>query len=314
MHAKYKIFMVFALMGFLSNSIYSQNKYQEEYIIRYSTIAIGQMEQYGIPASIILAQACLESSFGKSRLAIKANNHFGIKCHDWKGETIRHDDDKKNECFRKYQNATESFKDHSEFLRYRTRYRALFDLDIKDYKAWAHGLKAAGYATNPQYAQLLINLIEKYSLYKYDTPVATLPDSPGKVLTAQALNPQMGSYFYEISLKRAISTKNGVAFVIAMDGESYSSIAKEFSLFKRELIGFNDLKGNPTLKPGTLVYVQKKKRRAPMETPKHIASGNESLQEISQNYGIRLKSLLKINNLDKDHIPKEGSTINLIGK
>lgn len=148
----------------------AQNLTREQYIKKYKDIAIRQMYRHNIPASIILAQACLESSDGNSTLAKKANNHFGIKCHDgWKGKKIRHDDDAKRECFRKYKNAEDSFNDHSNFLCSRTRYASLFDLPLTDYKAWAHGLKAAGYATNPKYAQLLINIIEEYELYKYDS-------------------------------------------------------------------------------------------------------------------------------------------------
>jgi hypothetical protein len=148
----------------------AQNLTREQYIKKYKDIAIRQMYRHNIPASIILAQACLESSDGNSTLAKKANNHFGIKCHDgWKGKKIRQDDDARRECFRKYKNAEDSFTDHSNFLCSRTRYASLFDLPLTDYKAWAHGLKAAGYATNPKYAQLLINIIEEHELYKYDS-------------------------------------------------------------------------------------------------------------------------------------------------
>lgn len=157
--------MLFAALG-----LGAQNLTREEYIDKYKDIAIKQMHKTKIPASIILAQACLESSNGNSTLARKANNHFGIKCHDgWKGKKIRQDDDERRECFRKYDKAADSFTDHSNFLRSRSRYASLFDLPISDYKGWAHGLKAAGYATNPKYAQLLINIIEEYKLYKYDS-------------------------------------------------------------------------------------------------------------------------------------------------
>ena len=148
----------------------AQKLTREQYIKKYKDIAIKQMHKHKIPASIILAQGCLESNDGNSSLAKKANNHFGIKCHDgWKGKKIRQDDDARNECFRKYSNAIDSYADHSYFLTSRPRYRSLFDLPITDYKSWAHGLKAAGYATNPKYAKLLIDIIEEYHLYKYDT-------------------------------------------------------------------------------------------------------------------------------------------------
>ncbi len=141
----------------------------EFYIKKYRKIAIKEMRRYGVPASITLAQGILESGNGKSRLAKKGRNHFGIKCtSDWHGRTIREDDDKKDECFRRYRKAKHSYRDHSEFLATKKRYEFLFEYDKKDYKSWANGLKRAGYATNPNYPSLLINLIEKYDLDKYD--------------------------------------------------------------------------------------------------------------------------------------------------
>ena len=148
----------------------AQNLTRLQYINKYKDVAIRQMHKHKIPASIILAQACLESDNGNSTLARKANNHFGIKCHEgWKGKKYRHDDDARRECFRRYDNVIDSFTDHSYFLISGSRYNSLFDLKITDYKAWAHGLKAAGYATNPKYAKLLIDIIEDYKLYRYDT-------------------------------------------------------------------------------------------------------------------------------------------------
>ena len=166
----YRKFSLLLLFIFAALVLRAQNLSREQYIEKYKDIAIQQMHKHKIPASIILAQACLESSDGNSALARKANNHFGIKCHDgWKGKKFKQDDDERNECFRKYEKAVDSFTDHSNFLCSRTRYASLFDLPSTDYKAWAHGLKAAGYATNPKYAQLLINIIEEYKLYEYDT-------------------------------------------------------------------------------------------------------------------------------------------------
>ena len=166
----YRKFSLLLLSIFAAFGLGAQNLSREQYIEKYKDVAIHQMHKHKIPASIILAQACLESSDGNSSLARKANNHFGIKCHDgWKSKKFRQDDDERNECFRKYEKAVDSFTDHSNFLCSRTRYASLFDLPITDYKAWAHGLKAAGYATNPKYAQLLINIIEEYQLYKYDS-------------------------------------------------------------------------------------------------------------------------------------------------
>ena len=139
-----------------------------EYIEYFKDIAMQEMIDYGIPASITLAQGILESGSGKGRLAVEANNHFGIKCHKWDGDKIFHDDDKKNECFRKYKNPQTSFRDHSVFLTTRSRYEFLFDFKIDDYVSWSEGLKKAGYATDPNYPQKLINIIERYKLYEYD--------------------------------------------------------------------------------------------------------------------------------------------------
>ncbi len=164
-----KIIYTAVAFSLFSISANAQRITRKDYIEKYKEIAIIQMKAYGIPASIILAQACLESGDGNSTLAIQANNHFGIKCHEWNGATIYHDDDQKNECFRKYSNPEDSFRDHSEFLKTRPRYHSLFNLGTKDYKSWAYGLKASGYATNPQYAQRLIDIIEAFQLYLYDT-------------------------------------------------------------------------------------------------------------------------------------------------
>lgn len=140
----------------------------ENYITTYGAIAQEEMKLYGIPASITLAQGILESSSGNGRLAMEANNHFGIKCHDWNGDRIYHDDDREQECFRKYKDARYSFRDHSLFLKQRSRYSDLFTLRIDDYRGWAKGLKAAGYATDRKYPDKLISLIERYELYKFD--------------------------------------------------------------------------------------------------------------------------------------------------
>ncbi len=166
----YRKFSLLLLLVCAAFGLGAQNLTREQYIQKYKDIAIKQMQKNKIPASIILAQGCLESSDGNSALARRANNHFGIKCHDgWKGKKFRQDDDARRECFRKYEKAIDSYTDHSNFLRSRSRYASLFDLPITDYKGWAHGLKAAGYATNPKYAQLLIDIIEEYELYKFDT-------------------------------------------------------------------------------------------------------------------------------------------------
>lgn len=170
---KLKEYIIVLLILCVGMQASAQNLTRAQYIEKYKDEAVKQMRKHKIPASITLAQGCLESNNGNSELARKANNHFGIKCHNgWKGKGYTHDDDRKGECFRKYNSAEDSFTDHSYFLISGSRYNSLFDLKITDYKAWAHGLKAAGYATNPKYAQMLIDIIEEYQLYKYDVPQA----------------------------------------------------------------------------------------------------------------------------------------------
>jgi len=159
----------------------------EDYVKYYSSIAMDEMIQFGIPASITLAQGILESGAGKGRLAVQANNHFGIKCHDWNGKKIYHDDDEEQECFRKYDNPEYSYRDHSLFLSNRSRYSFLFDLKKDDYKQWAKGLKKAGYATDPKYPQKLIDLIQRYQLYKYDNIVLKKKNKPYKVKKGDTL-------------------------------------------------------------------------------------------------------------------------------
>ncbi|WP_458627656.1 glucosaminidase domain-containing protein [Winogradskyella sp. PC D3.3] len=155
----------------------------EIYIDLYANIAKSKMRTHKIPASITLAQGILESGSGSGRLAVKANNHFGIKCHGWKGDKIYHDDDRSQECFRKYDKAEMSYEDHSKFLTGRKRYASLFDLKPDDYKGWARGLRAAGYATDRKYPQKLISLIERYELFKYDDDVL---DSSSKTTTRRS--------------------------------------------------------------------------------------------------------------------------------
>ena len=219
--------------------------------------------------------------------------------------------DKKNECFRKYNSPNESYKDHSEFIRYRERYRFLFNLDIKDYKGWAHGLKAAGYATNPNYATLLIKIIEKYSLFRYDNLSQGLPTTPDRITQFNKLLPEKSSNLYSISLSRPLYTKNGVACIRANKNDTYSSIAKEFGLFRRELLRFNDLSKNRDLTENTIVYIERKKAKGNRELPKHIAEKGETMYNISQKYGIRLKKLLKLNSMNKKSTISQGDIIKL---
>lgn len=247
-----------------------------DYINKYKELAISHMRKYGIPASITIAQGCLESGNGKSTLAVKANNHFGIKCHnDWKGPTIRHNDDAPNECFRKYSDAAESYADHSKYLRGKQRYASLFDLSPKDYKKWAHGLKAAGYATNPNYAYELIKIIEDYELYKYDSgkfadEIDFKEMSAERIAVAEAdmaiegiadkAVPVRVSPLYAYSMDRQLYSDGRRVYIFAIEGDTYEEIAREYRLFNREIRKFNNVRSKRSvLRAGDIVYLEKEK-------------------------------------------------------
>jgi len=298
------------LLGALTCGYGQGSAARQGYILQYKDLAIKNMQEYGIPASITLAQAAIESGFGTGRLAREANNHFGIKCHNnWKGKTITHTDDAPNECFRKYRRAEESFKDYAEFLRFRDRYAFLFDLSPYDYKGWAQGLKKAGYATNPQYAEILIRVIEDYKLFEYDRPVTNLPASPKVLEQPLIIRPDAQSPFYAASLYRTIYQQNGASFVFSLPGDTYASLAKEFRLFKREVLKFNDFKKKDPLEAGTVVYITQKRKQSSRQLPMHITEGGETLRTISQRYGVRLSYICKYNKMSKNDFLPEGRVI-----
>ena len=280
----------------------------ERYIKTYSATAVSEMIRSGVPASITLAQGLLESGAGTSTLAVNANNHFGIKCGSlWKGRTTRADDDKKNECFRAYDSVEDSFRDHSDFLRYSDRYKFLFDLQPGDYKGWAHGLKKAGYATDPGYARKLIDLIEKYGLTSYDAleEGEVLPEAPDEIERPKPLTEGEKMHF---SLSREAYSQNGVPFVYAAEGETYASLAKAYHLFTSEILRFNDASKGDKLLPGDVVYLQAKKKKAPKGLDKFIADG-EALRDISQRFAVRLRSLCKKNALEPGYVTEPGDEI-----
>lgn len=288
--------------------------YRTDYILKYKDAAISQMQSSGIPASITLAQACLESGFGTSRLAREGNNHFGIKCHDYKGRKMYIDDDVKDDCFRVYDRVEDSFQDHSDFLRFRSRYAFLFDLDPTDYKGWAYGLKAAGYATDPQYAVRLIDLIERYGLQQYDTVVSPdeLPVTPVVAKLPEQVELKESSPLYKISLQREILKRNNVMFVVANGYESFYSIAREFNLFRWEVLRFNDERKDRLLQDGEVVYIEAKKKQADKYLDKHVVEEGESMRIISQQYAVKEKYLYKYNpGIPKGSDPAPGSIINL---
>jgi hypothetical protein len=254
---------------------------KNEYRIKFEQIALNQQLEYQIPASITLAQGILESNSGNSILAKKANNHFGIKCHtNWTGEKIYMDDDAANECFRSYSSAEESYKDHSEFLKNGKRYQFLFSYSVDDYKNWAHGLKKAGYATNPEYAELIIKIIEELNLNKL----------------VENSNTLVSSNFPKLSNEIQIQThSNDVNFVVVKQGDSFFQIARKAGLTLRQIHKYNDFdKKKEILKVGDIIYLESKRNRS--KTKNEITLEKPmTLREVSQKEAIRLKPLMRKN-------------------
>jgi len=269
---------------------------REEYINTYAEIAMKEMSRTGIPASITLAQGCLESDNGNSTLAMKANNHFGIKCHDWEGARMHHDDDARKECFRKYRSPYESYQDHSEFLLTKPRYAFLFEYNPDDYRKWAKGLKQAGYATSPQYADLLIRIIEENELYRYDQFVIAGGDfAPGETAAAG----------------RQIHTRNRIEYVVAEAGDTPESLRNEMDLYKNELYRYNDLDKTTKIEPGMVIYLQPKRRKAEKGNSVHIVREGETMYDISQEYGVKMKYLYRRNRIEEGDYITPGSEIYL---
>lgn len=295
---------------------------REEYIERYKHIAIDQMERYGIPASITMAQGILESDCGNSTLSLSSNNHFGIKCkRDWTGDRVYHDDDAKGECFRAYPTVEASYDDHAEFLDRQPRYEALFSYPSDDYRSWAHGLKRAGYATAPDYAQRLIRIIEESQLYLLDRP------GGGRLYAERhgtpAPQPQGDEWFadqgsvaptnvagaidpdnYRVALTSHngydIYATNGVRYILAKQNDSFRTIGRAFRLSARALRKFNDI-ADPTAEPmtGEVIYIERKKSRWEGSEAVHLCREGETAYAVAQTYGLRMKSVVKMNRLNR---------------
>lgn len=277
------------LTSVMAGPRYRWNARYQNYIDQYKDLAIDEMLRYGVPASITLAQGLLESAAGGSTLTIKGNNHFGIKCHGWNGRSIYQDDDAINECFRAYDNAQDSYEDHCKFLTRQQRYRSLFDLDRRDYRGWAHGLKAAGYATNPHYAQRLIDLIELYKLYQYDNARSY---DHFMVKRAEKDKPIIPG-----GTLHSISRYNENYYIKARQGDTFKAIGKEIGISGKKIAKWNERDYHDTLQPGEIIWLKKKQKRAPKQYkghPHYVRQG-ESLYSIAQFYGIRLKSIIKMN-------------------
>lgn len=274
------------------------------YINRYHKTAIREMYKYNIPASITLAQGILESGSGRSDLATEANNHFGIKCtNDYKGKKFFKDDDKKNDCFRVYAHADESFRDHSLFLTTRSHYSSLFSLKLTDYKGWAKGLKKAGYATNPKYPSLLIEVIEQNRLYDYDkNPEQYLARSEADTYTLD------GNSTNNIIPPAIIEDKetlpvvknghiNGVKCYKVKAGDTFYKIAKQNNTTVEKIQEFNDFETNYILKVGEYIFLAKKKKKNKEAAP-YIVKQGDTLLSISQKHGVRKKNLMKLNKVN----------------
>lgn len=318
---KFTIFLFAILLSAAAGSSVKNKTPQEKYIEKYADLAVYEMYRSGVPASITLAQGMLESGNGQSALARQSNNHFGIKCHNWTGEKVYHDDDEKGECFRKYSDPSESYHDHSDFLRFRDRYKFLFEYEVTDYKSWAYGLKKAGYATDPKYPAKLVNIIEQYGLHRFDTEPfperkqakevkKNLPPSPSVIEQVRELTPKQREEF-RFSLARNMYSQNDVPFIYAVAGDTYASLAAAYNLFAREILKFNELEEDADLLPGTVVYLKPKKKAAAKGVDKYVVEEGETLREVSQRYGVKLSSILKMNGFEKGYVPREGDVIRL---
>lgn len=278
------------------------NSAYQAYIDQYKDLAIEQMLKYNIPASITLSQGLLESGAGRSWLTKSSNNHFGIKCHGWTGRRVFHDDDERGECFRAYDNPRQSFEDHSRFLATQSRYARLFNYARTDYKSWARGLKQCGYATNPQYASKLIQIIELYNLNLYDK-AKKFDQFMVKHSTEDGVAPD-GNF-------HVIKAYNKNYYVIARKGDSFQSLSKELCIGKRKLAKYNERSYKEELAAGDVIYLKKKRKKATKgyKNRPHIVQNGESMYLISQKYGIRLSSLYKKNHLSPDYQIKVGDKL-----
>lgn len=300
----------------------------EEYIARWSKIAVEHQEKYGIPASITLAQGILESNNGNGRLAVEANNHFGIKCKkDWTGPSISHDDDAAGECFRKYHSAEESYEDHANYIDTQPRYDSLFRHSETDYVAWARGLKAAGYATDPQYAEKLIRIIEENKLYIYDRGgnalderVAEVEKVDNQVRREQPTTQPTGEGVVDIDNYTvtvnphhgyAVQMVNGVEYVVPKAGDTFEKIASLFDVPVKKLYKFNDVAFGAALDEGERVFLQRKQKQYIGSELYHTAEEGETLREVAQRYGVRVAKLATLNRLSSDAALHEGQHVKL---
>ena len=313
----------------LTPAEYSTKDRNLDYITLYSRAAVLSMDRIGVPASIVLAQGVLESAAGTSELANQANNHFGIKCSsNWNGKSYKKKDDDRDadgniieSCFRSYETVEESFVDHGQFLRdprKSTRYGFLFNLDRTDYKGWARGLQSAGYATAPDYADNLINLIERYRLYEYDTPGArptTFPtEGGGHGLPPVPVGPNAPGQKAESTGR--IGRVNDVKVVASREGETLEDVARAFRLNTQKVVEYND-RGYPPgvkLRPNSRVFIQCKADKWHGRSTEHTVRSGQTMFDIAQVYGIRLEKLLEMNGLRQGQEPETNEVVRIRGK
>ncbi len=281
-----------------------------EYIDSFKVVAMQEMRMHGVPASITLGQGVLESASGNSKLAKNCNNHFGIKCRStWTGAFCLADDDAKDECFRGYPSVYESYRDHSLFLKNSKRYFPLFELSATDYKGWSTGLREAGYATNPSYATILIGVIEKYHLGQFDSMVVMGDDYviPSEAGGNTNINPNAGN-----SAVAGVSEVNGIQAIISKPGETPEALAARYNMGIWQIYKYNDIEKGQMLNPGEIIYLKPKRRRS-TET-NHLVKPGESMREISQQYGVKVKHLYKLNRLELGEEVQPGEVLNLRSK
>jgi hypothetical protein len=308
---------LFFLMLLLAPVVFSQqSEVIKNYINTYKDLAIAEMQRTGVPSAITLAQGIHESGAGQGKLVMMSNNHFGIKCKsNWTGESVKHDDDARGECFRKYKQPEDSYRDHSDFLRNGKHYAFLFQLDPSDYTAWAHGLKKAGYATNPKYPQVLIKLIEDYNLQEYtlialgkngqatDNVIAKndLPlVKPAADEMPQAKRPVYPDGEFKINETKVVFVKKGTPFL---------AVAKQYDVDLSKIFEFNEIPRVQESDKDQLIYLQRKRKTGVNEF--HIVQPEETLHDIAQLNAIRLESLRELNWLKENEIPAAGEKLSL---
>lgn len=340
-----KIFLLltvfFAYVMFAAQPKMEEKSPSDAYLEKYAGYAVEEMHRSGVPASITLAQGMLESNYGRSELAVNANNHFGIQCHSsWTGARYTATDSGEQRDFRKYENALGSYHDHSQFLSGNKRYKSLFELDRSDYKGWAEGLQKAGYAEDPAYAAKLISVIERYGLDKYDTMTEVPSAGKGKtgkkekkdkqdkkdrpnrnvnyepakqnkvvvVVDEKPLN-EREKKLHRYNLSREMYSQNGVPFIYSCAGETYADIAKQYNLFVKEILRYNDADSDCELPYGTVVYLQAKKSKAAKGYEEYVVEEGMGMWEISQKFGVKENKLRKKNGFAADHEPVIGDVI-----